>query len=204
MAKLDGVKTLSDREIEYGGVRYVQTEGPARLDDILRCDDSAVGDAEEGAFYLANISRYGIVGFVDDVNDERGLGLGTCFLFVANPSKFSVFCRVESAPHSPAEIRALIEQKREELAELEALFVIGVDDYVRVVSRTYNEELSAGDIAQVTVVDDSYVPYRLRAVFGNKDDWARASDVVKITPAEAKAALIAQVEDAFAEAQQSA
>jgi|GEM_PF-7100858 len=207
MASLSGVKEINDREIEYAGARYVKTEGPAQLGDILRCDDGNWQDIEIRAFYGITISKGGVVGFYDDGGDARGLDEDYDELMYVDSDDFTVFRQVDTAPQtpqSPAEIRAAIERKRAEIAELEAQIAIKVDDYVRVVERTYNEELVAGDIAQVTVVDDSHVPYKLRAILGDKDDWARESDVVKITPAEAKAALIAQIEEAFEEAQTSA
>lgn len=204
MAKLDGVKTISDREIEYGGVRYVMTEGPAQLSDIVRSETFDRSGVEYGDYFLVDVSRWRFVGFVDDDGDTRGIdedGTGL-FDYEIDGSEITPFRRVESAPQSPqspAEIRALIEQKRAEIAELEAQLEIREDDYVRVVGRSYSEEFTEGDIAQVTLLDESddIHPYKIRAVIGGMVDWARESAVVKITPAEAKAALIAQIEEAF-------
>lgn len=200
MAKLTGVKTLSDREIEYGGVRYVETEGPALLDDIVRCNKDLYLDVELGSFYHAINCLGDYVGFYDDNSDVRGIGDGG---FAVDYEDFTLFRRVESVPQSYQsldEIQAAIEEKRAEIAELEAQLEIRVDDYVRVIGHTNNDDFSAGDIAQVSFIDDSDrdgYPYKLRALFGNLYDWASASDVEKVTPAEAKAALIAQIDEAF-------
>lgn len=193
MASLNGVRVLNDREIEYGGVRYMKTEGPEQTGDIVR-NDVDYSFMPEGAYYLVN-ERLNIV--VDDGD-----------VFDYDCEENTLFRRIESAPQtpqSPAEIRAAIEKKRAEIAELEEQLEIREDDYVRVVGRSYNGDFTEDDIAQVTHLDesDSVYPYKIRAIIGNMTDWARA-DVVKITPAEAKAALIAQIEGAFGEAQTSA
>lgn len=196
MAKLNGVKTLSDREIEYGGWRYVMTEGLAQVGDIVRSDKDFYADVGLGSFYhVVNCGDF--VGFYDDDSDERGIGDGR---FEVDYDDFTLFRRAESAPQtpqSPAEIRELIEQKRAEIAELESLITVGVGDYVRVVGETYNGELNAGTIGRVDGTDCSTVPYHVVAVFGGCEDWADADAIEKITPAAAKAALIAQVEEAF-------
>lgn len=200
MAKLTGVKTVSDREIECGGVRYEVAEGAAQSGDIVRSDTNDYVDVRKNGFY-AVITQDGVQGFVDDAEDYRGIDDG--FIEV-DSGDLTVFRRVESVPQtsqSPAEIRALIEQKRTEIAELEAQIAINVDDYVRVVGRTYDDELQVGDVAQVfrTDPEDDDLPYYLRSIIGNTHAWARADSIVKITPAEAKASLIAQIEELFAE-----
>lgn len=194
MAKLIGVKTLSDREIEYGGERYVMTDVPAQLGDILRLDKDFYTDIEPGSFYQVVNNLGNCVAFYDDDSDVRGLGGGH---FPVDYEDFTLFRRVESTQQSPTEIRALIEQKRAEIAELESLITVGVGDYVRVVGETYNGELSEGTIGRVDRTDHSAVPYHVVAVFGDCEDWADTDAVEKLTPADAKAALIAQVEEAF-------
>lgn len=198
MAKLTGVKKVSDREIEYGGVRYEVTEGAAQSGDIVRSDTNDYVDVRKNGFY-AVITKNGVQGFVDDAEDYRGIDDG--FIGV-DSGDLTVFLRVESVPQTPqtlAEIRALIAEKRAEIEELEAQISINVGDFVKTTMRTYNEEIPVGVIAKVTVVDGSQVPYKLRTVIGDGGDWATKDAVVKITPAEAKAALIAQVEELFAE-----
>lgn len=197
MAKLSGVKTLNDREIEYGGERYVLTEGPAQFGDIITPRIEFYTDVETGAYYCLGVKRDQELGFVDDSDDLRGFGPTHKIPYAVSTHHFNIFRRVESTPQSPDEIRALIAQKRAEIAELESLITVGVGDYVRVVGETYNGELSEGTIGRVDRTDHSAVPYHVVAVFGDCEDWADMDAVEKLTPADAKAALIAQVEEAF-------
>ncbi|MNW51138.1 hypothetical protein D3C74_286150 [compost metagenome] len=196
MAKLSGVKTLNDREIEYGGERYVMTEGPAQLGDVARRNEDFYADVELGSFYRVVNDLGDCVAFYDDESDVRGLGGGR---FPVDYEDFTLFHRVKSTPQSPDEIRALIEEKRAEIAELEAQISINVDDYVRVIDPYLVGDFS-GDIAKVTHVDedgcDNYT-YKIRDVIGNNADWVAVDAIEKITPAAAKAALIAQIEEAF-------
>lgn len=196
MAKLTGVKALSDCEIEYGGERYVLTEGPAQLGDIVRCGIELLG-ISKGVYYLIEVARDGVVGFSNDVGDFEGLN-GRLDHDVSNwVPWFAVFRRAENAPQSPAEIRALIEQKRAELADLEALIAPSVGDFVRVTKSSYNDMIAAGEIARVDKKYRSRIPYHIKSVIGDVEDWIVADAVEKITPAEAKAALIAQIEEMF-------
>lgn len=198
MAKLTGVKTLNDREIEYGGERYVKTEGPVQLGDIVRCDIQLT-DVTVGAYYPVEVERDGVVGFSDDVGELEGLNGYLDYDISIWASKFTVFRREENAPQSPVEIRALIEQKRAELADLEALIAPSVGDFVRVVDGYDADEFEPGEIAKVSRVDksDDSLPYEIGGIFADKSEWVSADAVEKITPAEAKAALIAQVEALF-------
>lgn len=207
MAKLNGVKTLNDHEIEHGGERYVKTEGPAQLGDIVRSETGLRSGAEKGEHYFVDTSRGGYVGFEDDDGDMRGVDdfEEDAFSYGIGSSEITIFRRVSNAqPQSPAEIRATIDKKRAEIAELEALLTVNVGDYVRVEASTFNGEIDAGTIARVDKNDDSAVPYYLVSIVGGIGDWAHADDVTKITPAAAKAALLAQIEEAFKGAQQSA
>lgn len=193
MAKLSGVKTdrMSDGVIYYDGTEYRKSCEKPRAGDILRCEDE-YGFLTKNAYYLAEEDGDGSVYASDNHNDEDyEVGVD-----------YTVFRRVESVPQAPqtlAEIRALIEQKRAEIAELEAQIAINVDDYVRVTGRTYDGVFNVGDVAQVTHYDgeDYDHPYLLRTIIRESSDWADADSIVKITPAEAKAALIAHVEELF-------
>lgn len=200
MAKLSGVKKLNAaREIECGSERYMETEGQAQIGDILRMNDDAT-DLTRGAYYKITVMREKVPGFADDVGDVRGVaaeGDHSPYDYRALPSWFTVYRHVPAPPQSPAEIRAAIEKKRTEIAELEAMLTVNVGDYVRVEKATINLKLDAGTIARVDKNDDSTVPYYLVSIVGGIGDWAHADAVTKITPAAAKAALIAQIEEAF-------
>lgn len=197
MAKLTGVKALSDREIEYGGERYVKTEGPAQFGDIITPRIEFYSDVKTGAYYCLEVKRDQELWFVDDSDDLRGFGPTHKIPYAVSTHHFNIFRRVENAPQSPVEIRALIEQKRAELADLEALIAPSVGDYVRVIGGY--DEFKHGEIAKVSRVDksDDSLPYEIDGIFSDKSEWVSADAVEKITPAEAKAALIAQVEALF-------
>ncbi|MOA09168.1 hypothetical protein D3C78_1289790 [compost metagenome] len=206
MAQLTGVVVQSGREIEYEGVRYVQTEGQAQLGDIVRCDNSSsLADVSEGEHYLVEVNEGDVVGFLDDVGDSEGLNGELDYNIGYLSDKFTVFCRVEPAPQSPTEIRTLIESKRAELAELEAqlseMETIGINDYARLTRRSYGGGPNGGEIVRVTHIDDSDVPYKFRLIIGDTPGWAYKDGVVKISASEAKAALLAQVEEAFESAE---
>ncbi|WP_178023043.1 hypothetical protein [uncultured Paenibacillus sp.] len=186
MAKLTGVKSIGVREIEYGGARYKESGGPPQVGDILR-NEGDYSFLTLGAYYLAEKDEDGeVYAWTDTQTKDYEVDCN-----------YTIFRRVESTPQSPTEIRAAIEKKRAEIAELESLITVGVGDYVRVVGETYNGELSEGTIGRVDRTDHSAVPYHVVAVFGDCEDWADTDAVEKLTPADAKAALIAHIEEAF-------
>ncbi|WP_068616536.1 hypothetical protein [Paenibacillus tuaregi] len=101
----------------------------------------------------------------------------------------------------------IIAQKRTELAALTAEITaletqlaeeqaLKVGDWARVVSRTYNEEFHHGDIVRVITVDSSDIPYQVESA-GGMTDWACSTSLEKITPADARAALIASIDELF-------
>ncbi|MFD1270646.1 hypothetical protein ACFQ3Y_24865 [Paenibacillus motobuensis] len=211
MAKLVGVlKTdqTGDDVIYYDGVEYVKTEGPVQFGDILRCiDTDFLADISLGGYYLVNIQDGGVIGFLDDVGDSEGVNGGLDYDISYAEHKFTVFRRVET-PQTPAEIRTAIETKRGEIAELEAkladLSAIKLGDWVRVVADSHNGYFHDGDILRVIAVDDTVIPYQVKDCLRGARDWTCKASVVKITADEAKAALIAKVEEAFKEAKTSA
>lgn len=194
MAKLEGVlmtDQTGDVAIYYEGAEYRKTDGPAYYDDILRSDTNAYGFIPFGTFYkVVEDDRLELC-----IVDETGERLYD----VDDESDYTILRRV--SPQTPAEIRALIDAKEAEIAELETQLAeaerINVSDYVRLTGRSSNEDFDVGDIAQVISDDRSLLPFKLWSIVGNNYDWVCADRVVKITPAEAKAALISQVEEAF-------
>jgi hypothetical protein len=194
MAKLTGVKSLGVREIEYEGARYKESGGLPQVGDILR-NEGDYSFLTLGAYYLAEKDEDGDVYVWTDTQTKD----------YEVDCNYTIFRRVESAQQtpqsytSPVEIRAAIEQKRAELADLEALIAPSVGDFVRVVDGHDADEFEPGEIAKVSRVDksDDSLPYEIDGIFTDKSEWVSADAVEKITPAEAKAALIAQIEEMF-------
>lgn len=210
MAKLIGVKTLSDREIEFEGVRYVVTEGPAQLRDIAQSTEGYT-DICQGGYYLVSSEGHGVTALTDDGEDAREIiyrrGDSPRILAYGVYAESFKFFRRADASQTPEAIRALIDAKKAEIAELEAQLAeavrINIGEYVRVTGRGMDEEFAIGDIAEVSSFDedDDDHPYMITDVLHAwRNEWVSADSIVKITPAEAKAALIAQVEEAFTSA----
>lgn len=202
MAKLIGVKTVGDA-IEYAGVTFEKTEGDARLGDIIVTDTNTYMDVKKGAYYLVSSEKGKFVGFEDDGGDERGIGDNSNVEFEHDvySSSLTIYRRVESTLTTAQ----LIEQKRSqvttlssEIAELEAKqaeeSTLSVGDYAKV----------GAEIVRVVLDDKSEQPYRVVSALSDDDDsevsgWFAPCEIVKITPAEARAALITQVEALFSE-----
>lgn len=182
MAKLTGVKSIGVREIEYGGARYTESGGPPQVGDILR-NEGDYSFLTLGAYYLAEKDEDGeVYAWTDTQTKDYEVDCN-----------YTIFRRAESTPQSPTEIRAAIEKKRAEIAELEAkLLRPSVGDYARTTD---------GDIVVIVVAEssdyDGDVPFLVRSALDTDGDAYWTGDCEKLTPAAAKAALIAQVEEAF-------
>lgn len=184
MAQLSGVKTVSETVIEYGGKRYERTEGPAQVGDILRMNIEEVRHFPQGSYYcvVTNGAAYG-PHIVDEDGDRYRAAL-----------HHEDFTRFRPIPTTAQ----LIEAKRAELAALEAQFAEEqpkVGDYVRC--------LCSGEILLITAESkrDKFVPYwgipAINREVGENGGWLAVDEVQRLTPVEARAALIAQVEALF-------
>lgn len=188
MAQLSGVKTVSDSVIEYQGKRYVKTEGPAQFGDLVRNDEYYIY-LPDGAFYLVHKDG--------EIRDEDGDALSF------NEDEQVLF-RKEiprvSTTDLIAQKRTELDALNEEITQLEAQLAeeqaLKVRDWARVIDRTYNGDFDFGTIVRVDCVDGSDIPYRVEAL-GGKGDWARRESLEKITPAEARASLIAEIDELF-------
>lgn len=191
MAQLNGVKRPGNSAIIYEGNTYVEAEAPAQVGDIVRMNESGFSYIPRGAFYLMRKDYGGEVTFVDEDGDD-----------IAADEDFTVFRRTDPVT-TPLTTAQLIEQKRSELAELEAQLAEEtaskrptIGEYALVV--VDGDDFPRGSVVIIAEEDGSDVPFRAELVVDrNSDEWLYEESVVKLTPAEAKAALIAQVEAIF-------
>ncbi|CAM2953242.1 hypothetical protein PASE110613_09260 [Paenibacillus sediminis] len=104
-------------------------------------------------------------------------------------------------PHTPRTLlatkRAQLAQLTAEIAQIEAELTIKPGDWVRVIYRSHHDAFSDGDIVRVVLTDTTNIPYNVVSFDGKMSDWTTADSVVKITPTEAKAALLAEIEALF-------
>lgn len=191
MPQLNGVVTANSDVIVYGGVSYRKTYCYAKEGDIVRND-------VHGFTFLPKGAHYAVYRLEDKirVNDEDGANLN-----IEGDEDFTVF-RLEAAALTTVQ---LIEQKRTELAELEARLAeestLKVGDYAKVTGEALGGDLSEGDIVKIVDIDDSGddYPYNARKLLGGSDEWDWVRQLERLTPAEARAALIAQVDALFGE-----
>ncbi|MNV24010.1 hypothetical protein D3C71_1150540 [compost metagenome] len=200
MAQLSGVKTISDSVIEYEGKRYEKTEGPAQVGDIVR-NETYYSFMPVGAFYEVEERSDGL--HIVDEDGDRHYDLH-------DEDDYAIFGLSGSVAQSLSVSTAdLLSQKRteldaltEEITQLEARLseeqALKVGDWARVISRTHNEEFHYGTIVRVIEKDDSSIPYYVETLAGTRD-WAVTYALEKLTPTEARAALIAEIDELFTE-----
>ncbi|UNL92790.1 hypothetical protein CPY53_04110 [Paenibacillus polymyxa] len=194
MAELSGVVRVGSAGtvICYEGKDYVKVDEWARRGDIvlvrgnisdyLRADefygvnadedgDEYVLDADEDVFYFSERNYDGLTVF-------RG-GVSTETLLAAQREEL-------------AKIIATIAELEAKLADEKTL---KVGDYAR--------RLITGQVVRVVVDDRSELPYKTVPALDSDESgfygWNTRSQLVKLTPAEAKAAILAQVEAQFKE-----
>jgi len=194
MTQLIGIKTVSDTVLEYDGYRYEKTEETAQVGDIVRNDD--------GDYYDVFADSTGIND--DDAVNDVSLGEpGPGEKFVLK--HYPVFRRTgpASIATSLAEKRAELERLQAEIAELEAQEAeerrIKVGDFARVIYAEEFDNIPKDAIVKITEIDlgDSY-PYAVTmAGIPALDDHLKETQLERLTPAEARAALIAQIDAMF-------
>lgn len=192
MAQLNGIKIVSNGVIEYEGVRYEKTEGPAGVGDIAQHTVDSYSYLPQYAFYGV-VEAQGEVSVIDEDGDV---------IDIEYDADFTVFRRAEEQPSTAdllAAKRADLDKLRAEITELEARLVEEstpkVGDYARLTKRSFNHGLDCGEIVRVIKIDGSHIPFKVRSIVSRTEDWAEKCE--KLTPAEARAALIAQVEALF-------
>jgi len=183
MPQLNGVETVSDTVIEYGGYRYEKTEEMAQVGDIVLND--------YGNYYEVFADSTGIndedhavpeVSIGDPVSNEK-------YVYKSYP----VFRRTSpvSIATTLAEKRAELERLQAEIAELVAQEAeerrIKVGDWIRV--------YSSNIVGKVIEDDESPLPFHVKSL--HHFNWYRVEEVEKITPAGARSALIAQIDAVF-------
>lgn len=203
MAKLTGV-TISEGVVTYEGARYEKTGGSKpQVGDILRSGTN-YPFMPEGAYYAV----VAVTGGAGIIGEDR---VPILFESVYEHDGDALFRRVESSTFRQLDTTslstaALIELKRCELAALEAQLaeesMLKVGDYARVTGGSLDRDVHAGDIVIITEIDDDDMhPYMAKRVAINGQavssnyDWVTSAE--RLTPAEARAALIAQVNALF-------
>lgn len=191
MAQLTGVKNVGEGLIKYNGAIYAKTTEEEREGDIARCN-LGYRHLPFGSFYEV----------IRDSDDSIGIrDLDDDFAYVSNNS-FTIFRRQESAADLLATKRSQLAVLTAEIAELETQLAeesrLKVGDYARVVE---DEELFVvGDIVRVERLGDDADSYSIGAesLFSPESyEWFKRSQLEKITPAEARASLIAKIDAHF-------
>lgn len=211
MAQLSGIRTITHTLLTYEGNQYEVAKGPVQFGDIVLAHSDRYSDIEKGAYYLINLKHGAYVGIKDDASDLLGIDDKSYdeFEYSSNSSDFTVY-RIVAPTLSTAE---LIGQKRTdlacinaELAELEAKYAEElyakrpkVGDYARLISG--GSDIPDGAIVIVTQAEeDDYagdLPLEVASVLLPESDAEWVTKCERLTPAEAKSALLAQVEALF-------
>lgn len=198
MAKLNGVEIVSDDVIVYEGARYVQTEEDARVGDIVNPTTNEYADMDEEDFFLVTEARCGSVGFLDRVDDARGIDDFTdSFPYSCGSGEVIVYRKV------PLPTAELIEKKRAELAELEAQLAeentLKAGDWAVVIDTADTQPVPSGTVVRVKYTDNFLYPIKADLPFGIFDRTTiyKPEQLRKLTSEEAKATLISQVEALF-------
>ncbi|MGG1641847.1 hypothetical protein ACIFQM_11235 [Paenibacillus sp. NRS-1782] len=211
MAALSGViRGEVPGVIEYEGVRFGNTEEPAQVGDIVVCPSDDYWDIDRGDCFLIDRLHEGDASFTDNAGDVRvindvGCGIDASGTYGVYARDFNVYvpCGVST--------ETLLVAKREELAKITTTIAalemkladektLKVGDYARVIDTGRSEKLAVGDIVVIyeIVPDDDELSLRVCPVLNpNHAAWVRTCR--KIMPAEAKAAILAQVETQFKE-----
>ncbi|MDH2332478.1 hypothetical protein [Paenibacillus polymyxa] len=206
MAHLNGIiREVEPRVIEYKGVRFINVKDTAKVGDIVVCSSDDYWDIDKGDCFLIDSLYGGDASFTDNAGDVRIINEG------GNSTDAAGVCGVYERDfnvYEPCEAstEALLAVQREELvkitaniAELEAKLAdektLKVGDYAR--------RLITGQVVRVVVDDRSELPLKTVPALGSDESdfygWSTRSQLVKLTPAEAKAAILAQVEAQFRE-----
>ncbi|UMR33979.1 hypothetical protein MJ749_14870 [Paenibacillus polymyxa] len=211
MAELSGViRGEEPGVIEYEGVRFSNTKEPAQVGDIVVCSSDVYWDIDRGNCFLINRLFRGDASFTDNAGDVRvindaGRGDDDEDVFGVYARDFNVYRPCEPSTET------LLAAQREELAKITATIVgleakladektLKVGDYARVIDPGCEPALSVGDIVVISEIDpdDDELTLGVHPVLNPKiTAWVRTCG--KITPAEAKAAILAQVEAQFKE-----
>jgi hypothetical protein len=198
MPQLKNAVKVGNEAIVYEGAAYVKTGADAEPGDIVRIECYDLEHYPLGAFYFV----WGYDGhtcITDEDEDD--------YSRVSGDPDFTVFRRVAEPGANPLITVQLIEQKRAELAEFErALAEELANKRPTVGSYALVTDDGSGNFGKGTVVrviheDGSSTPFKpVPALLSDDTDahaWYKSSEIERLKPAEAKAALLAQVESLF-------
>jgi len=189
MARLSGVYETGN-VIEYNGVRYESTEDDPQVGDILR-SGTHYSFMPKGAFYaVVADSESDNIGILDE-DETFLLADGDDIVFRRNVLTTAQI--IEQKRAAVASLNAEIAELETEMAEESAL---KVGDYARFVS---GGDFSEGTIVVVDNTDGQRrYPYEVHAALCPElSEYVSANQLERLTPAEARAALIAQIDALF-------
>ncbi|WP_339273774.1 hypothetical protein MKY59_21505 [Paenibacillus sp. FSL W8-0426] len=193
MAKLHGIKNVGEGFIEYNG-EYYETQHESTAAQVGDIAQSILDNRwmPRGTFHPVVKDHDGDVGVYDSDGD---------FTFVGSAG-FTLYRKVVSTEALLATKRDQLATLTAEIAQIEAQLAeesrLKVGDYARVTDTTSVDEFSEGDIVKVTRIDnDANYPIRGEGIVVDDYEWFSPSALTKITPAEARAALIAKIDAHF-------
>lgn len=195
MPQLNGVKPVSDSVIEYDGYRYEKTEETAQVGDIVLND--------YGNYYEVFADSTGIndedhavpeVSIGDPVSKEK-------YVYKSYP----VFRRTGPATITTilAEKRAELDRLQAEIAELEAQEAeerkLKIGEYAQVTYLEEFDDILEGTIVRITEIDSRRNYSYAAEIVGQPSSvyWYKERQLKRLTPAEARAAIIAQIDAMF-------
>ena len=191
MAKLDGVKYVDIGVIEYEGDTYRKTDESPMPGDIA-CDDreyfliipDTTGTRRSDAYDEVSIERTGYEAFVT--------------------KRMGVYRKSARTIDVLAARRTQLAALTAEITQLEAQLVeeshLKIGDYARVTDTSLVDDFNFGDIVLISRINHSSstrYPLRGNCVVSESSEWFSRSSLTKITPAEARASLIAKIDAHF-------
>ncbi|MCG7383374.1 hypothetical protein [Paenibacillus sp. ACRRY] len=190
MAKLNGVLTVSEDVIEYGGARYEKETDfypQPKEGDIVRNVENYTF-LPEGAYYVLNGSGR----LCDEDGDYHDY----------DSDENVLFRKVVASSDTLAAKRTQLATLTSEIAQLEAQLAeesrLTVGDYARVTDITSVDDFDEGDIVKIMrIKNDTNYPLCGDSVLGDKGEWFAVASLTKITPTEARALLIAKIDAHF-------
>ncbi|WP_434750226.1 hypothetical protein [Paenibacillus amylolyticus] len=190
MAQLIGVKERGEGFIEYNGEYYeAQHESVAAVaGDIVRHDRG---------YSLSIIGTYDVL----DSDLEYEVATGDYWRYDSDDD--TLFRKVPSLSESLASKRTQLATLTAEIAQLEAQLAeesrLKVGDYARVTDTMSVDDFYVGDIVFIEYFDAARDTYVLRGecILTEKYEWFSPAALTKITPAEARASLIAKIDAHF-------
>lgn len=198
MPQLKNVVKVGNEAIVYEGAAYMKTGADAEPGDIVRSECYDLEHYPLGAFYFV----WGYDGhtcITDEDEDDYGR--------VSGDPDFTVFRRVAEPGANPLITIQLVEQKRAELAEFERALAEElankrptVGSYA-LVTDDVGDNFGIGAVVRVIHEDGSTLSFKtVPALLSDETDaytWYEEHTIKRLTPTEAKAALLAQIEALF-------